>query len=346
MVQVKYFVCKEVSPFCPVSKTTLGYYPNLGANVFFCVGFAICALWTLTVGVWKRTWSFGITVAAGFALEAIGYIGRIIMHHNPWSSTGFKIQIVCIILAPTLICAGIYLTLKHVARTVGPDLSRLKPRFYTWIFIPFDVFCLCLQAIGGGVDAAGSSADNVNEHELKVGNDIIIAGIVLQVVNLAVFGLLSLDFFWHARRHFSSGDHSSPEAKVWHSKRFRIFCTAVACAYTGILIRCIYRIAEMSGGWGNPIMRNEVLFIVLEGVMVLYPAFILTIFAPGFFFPEMANSSSSSRSGRKISSSSAVEAAEAEAGMNAEKEYKTVTPDEEGGVLVRDGEGHTSTTTA
>lgn len=68
--------CTEVTPLCPVTKTTLGYYPNLGANAFFCAGFAVCALWTLTVGVWKRTWAFGITVAAGFALEAIGETDR------------------------------------------------------------------------------------------------------------------------------------------------------------------------------------------------------------------------------------------------------------------------------
>lgn len=180
----------------------------------------------------------------------LGYVGRIILHRNPWNSDGFKIQIVCIILAPTLICAGIYLTLKHVARTVGPELSRLKPRLYTWIFIPFDVFCLSLQAVGGGVDAAASSSkDNVNFTLLKVGNDIIIAGIVLQVVNLAVFGLLSLDFFWRARRFFrGDSQNSSLGAQIWHSKRFRIFCTAVTCAYAGILIRCIYRWVPVTPG--------------------------------------------------------------------------------------------------
>lgn len=262
-----------------------------------------------------------------FIDDDAGYIGRIMLHHNPWSSNGFKIQIVCIILAPTLICAGIYLTLKHVVRTVGPDLSHLKPRFYTWLFIPFDVFCLCLQAIGGGVDAAASSSSNVNENQLRVGNDIIIAGIVLQVVNLAVFGLLSVDFFWRAYRHFSgkrdsssttSTSSSTSGAEIWHSRRFRIFCAAMTGAYTGILIRCIYRWVLSSsqsllyyrfyshkltdndlgsqkwpvdGGeylsisnrtrnlfnqestqtnnnestTSNPIMRNEILFIVLEG---------------------------------------------------------------------------------
>lgn len=175
-----------------------------------------------------------------------GYIGRVLMHSNPWSDSGFKMDLVCIILAPTLICAGIYLTLKHVARTVGPNFSRIKPRLYTWIFIPFDIFCLCLQAIGGGVDAAASDTTPVNEKTLKAGNDIIIAGIVLQVVNLAVFGLLSLDFFVAAKKHFNHTSstefvQNSSAARIWYSKRFRIFCLAVTGAYAGILIRCIYR---------------------------------------------------------------------------------------------------------
>jgi hypothetical protein len=170
------------------------------------------------------------------------------MHSNPWSDPGFKMDLVCIILAPTLICAGIYLTLKHVARTVGPNFSRIKPRLYTWIFIPFDVFCLCLQAIGGGVDAAASDTTPVNEKTLKAGNDIILAGIVLQVVNLAVFGLLSLDFFVAAKKNFHNASpelQNSSAARIWYSKRFRIFCLAVTGAYAGILIRCIYRFVSL-----------------------------------------------------------------------------------------------------
>lgn len=75
-----------------------------------------------------------------------------------------------------------------------------------------------------------------------------------------------------------------------------------------------YSIAEMAGGWGNPVMQNEGLFIALEGVyvppfflsreiqfpiedvltclfhyrMVLYPAMLLSIFSPGIFFPQMS----------------------------------------------------------
>lgn len=284
--------CTEVSPECPASATTLGYAPNLAAGIIFTAAYAICGVITLAIGIWKRTWAFGFVVGAGFLLETCGYIGRIMMHYNAWSSAGFKMDLVCIILAPTLICAGIYLTLKHVARTVGPSFSRITPRLYTWVFIPFDIFCLCLQAVGGGVDSAASDSTPPNPKLLKTGDNIMVAGIALQVANLAVFGLLSLDFFLAARKHFrdpSSKVRNSGSAQIWFSRRFRVFCSAITCAYAGILIRCIYRIAEMAGGWGNPIMQNEPLFYVLEGAMVLYPAFILTIFAPGFFFPEMGS---------------------------------------------------------
>ena len=53
----KYYVCKEVGPNCPVSGTTLGYYPNVGSNIFFAVGFGIAAVTTLVIGIWKKTYS-------------------------------------------------------------------------------------------------------------------------------------------------------------------------------------------------------------------------------------------------------------------------------------------------
>jgi hypothetical protein len=44
-------------------------------------------------------------------------------------------------------------------------------------------------------------------------------------------------------------------------------------AYLFILIRCIYRIGEMAGGWKNKISRNQTDFMVLDGLYVVpvYP---------------------------------------------------------------------------
>ena len=67
-----YYVCTEISEFCSVHFTTLGYYPNLGANAFFLAGFAVCFLASVGVGIWKRTWTFMAALAAGSILEAAG----------------------------------------------------------------------------------------------------------------------------------------------------------------------------------------------------------------------------------------------------------------------------------
>ncbi|KAK8051594.1 hypothetical protein PG993_002979 [Apiospora rasikravindrae] len=277
--------CTEISAFCPVQATVLGYYPNLGVNAFLCAAFAVCVLGLIGTGVWKRTWGYSTALAAGCILEFVGYIGRVQLSSNPWNDKAFQTQICCIILAPTLICISIYLTLKHVTLSINPEISRIRPKLYPLIFVPADVSCLILQAIGGGIAA---SAGKNNPSLLLQGDHVIIAGIALQVAVLGFFGIMSLDYFIRARSWIKKGGASPEVLQLWNDKKFRMFVYAVAGAYTGIFIRCIYRIVEMAGGWGNPIMQDEPSFIVLEGFMLLIPVALLTIFTPGVLFPEMA----------------------------------------------------------
>lgn len=89
--------CTEVTPSCPVEATTYGYYPNLGGNVFYAAFFGLLAVLQLGLGLWFRTWTFLVAVAVGAILELVGYIGRIQMHSNPWLSSAFKTQIVCLV---------------------------------------------------------------------------------------------------------------------------------------------------------------------------------------------------------------------------------------------------------
>ena len=84
-----------------------------------------------------------------------GYIGRILMHDNPWNANGFKLQIDALILSPSFIAASVDLTMKHVALTFGEERSRIKPRLYTWVFIGVDFFSIVVQAVGGGIAASG-----------------------------------------------------------------------------------------------------------------------------------------------------------------------------------------------
>ncbi|KAK3319117.1 RTA1 like protein-domain-containing protein [Apodospora peruviana] len=283
-----YLTCTELTPYCPVEATTLGYFPNKGINIFFAVGFGAAALATLAVGTWKKTWSYMAFITAGCVLELAGYASRIPLSSNPWNHHAFETQIVAIILAPTVICISIYLTLKYACISLNPDLSRVRPHLYPFIFVPLDVSCLLVQAIGGALAASAGYDDFAL---LQHGNRAIIAGITLQVVVLLFFGAVATDYYLRVKRWILTNleETDQPEAvALWRDKRFRMFVYAVTGAYAGILIRCIYRIAEMAGGWGNHIMQDEPSFIVLEGFMILIPCLLLASFPAGILFPQMA----------------------------------------------------------
>ncbi|KAJ6447218.1 RTA1 domain-containingprotein [Purpureocillium lavendulum] len=279
--------CTEVTFGCPVQATVLGYYPNLGSGIFFTIAFAICLFAAAGLGAWKRTWTYGAAITVGLILETAGYVGRILLHYNPWNNGAFELQICAIILAPTFICVSVYLTLKHVALHLGPaHLSRVPAAWYPRIFLPADLTCLIVQAIGGGIAAA---AGHDNQSLQRSGNRAIIAGVALQVVVLAAFGLMGADYWRRALRHVRSGAASPQTLALWNDAKFRQFVWGVTAAYIAILIRCVYRIVEMSGGWGNHIMQDEPSFLVLDSTLVLVAVYLLTIFHPGLFFPQMRN---------------------------------------------------------
>ncbi|KAF0638780.1 hypothetical protein NXS19_008899 [Fusarium pseudograminearum] len=277
--------CKDITDICPVEATVLGYVPNKGSSYFFTICFAVLFLSAVGIGVWKRTWTYAATLGAGLLLETVGYIGRLQMNPNPWKSSAFQTQICCIIIAPTFICAAIYLTLKHVALALNPALSRFHPRWYPRVFLPADLSCLIIQAIGGGIAAAAKR----DQPDLATnGNRTIIAGVVLQVVVLLAFGTMGTDYYLRVKKYMHGSDVAPESLRVWRDKKFRLFGFAVTVAYFAILTRCIYRIAEMAGGWGNHIMQDEPSFLVLDSTLVLVTGFCLTAFHPGIFFPQMA----------------------------------------------------------
>lgn len=263
--------CTEVTPECPAIATTYGYYPILSVNAFFLALFGLCCLASLVIGVWTKTWTYTIALGLGTLLETGGYAGRILMNDNPWSDSGFRLQIVCLVLGPSLVAAAIYLTLKHFVLYCGPQYSPLKPRLYPWVFIGCDIGSIVLQACGGGIAASGG---NSNIKLLNAGNNLIVAGIAFQVATMACCGLLVLLYIWRYRKgaplkgrlNEKSNYQISKEQGTVSLGKVKLFAAAVSLSYVTVLIRCIYRLPEMAGGWGNPLMRNEKEFLLLDGM--------------------------------------------------------------------------------
>jgi len=82
---------------------------------------------------------------------------------------------------------------------------------------------------------------------------------------------------------------SEEASQAASSTRFRLFSLGLVVAYSAIFVRCVYRIAEMAGGWKNPIQQSEPLFIALESCMVSLATLMQTSFHPGFCFPRLSN---------------------------------------------------------
>ncbi|KAG9548226.1 RTA1-domain-containing protein, partial [Aureobasidium melanogenum] len=268
---------------CPASYSVYGYAPNLGANAFFVALFALsCLVFCYQARLYRKWLGFSIAMILGTALESVGYGSRLILSNDPFSPTGFKLNIVLLTFAPAFLTAGIYLLLKQLTLSLQPRLSPLKPSLYTPIFVSCDLLAIVLQGAGGALSAA--AANGTNKKLLDLGVDVMIAGLSSQVVTLAIFAVLAGTFF--LRIAGAKGGLSPAAGHLWQATNFRFFIGSAITAFTLIFIRCAYRIAELKDGWGSPIMRREGEFIVLDSVMISVAAVLLNVFHPGRCFKQ------------------------------------------------------------
>lgn len=76
--------CTAIGPDCPADGSSLGYAPNMAASIVFLGIFSISLVAHVALG-WKyKTWTFLIAMALGSSSEMVGYLGRILMHNNPY----------------------------------------------------------------------------------------------------------------------------------------------------------------------------------------------------------------------------------------------------------------------
>ncbi|PYI30068.1 parasitic phase-specific protein PSP-1 [Aspergillus indologenus CBS 114.80] len=255
---------------CPLEASILRYQPSIPANSVAIAIFGMSFLVNLVQGCYYRAWGFMAGLLSGCILEIVGYIGRIIIHDNPFAFNGFIMQIICITIAPVFFCAAIYVLLSRVIILVDERLSRIPPRFLGWIFITCDIISLVLQAVGGALSCTGDTKDDI-----QVGVDISLAGLVFQVVTLTLFAGLFTDYLLSCRR----------SGKLWEFKpRLRFFLTGLFLSTFLVLLRCVYRVVELHEGYFSHYFRDEPLFIALETAIMCAAALCLNVGHPGLVF--------------------------------------------------------------
>jgi hypothetical protein len=257
---------------CDIKYSVFEYRPSLPANVIFTALFALIGIVHAYLGWRWKSWGFMAGMILGCMTEIIGYIGRVLQWDNPFNFNYFMIQIVCLTIAPVFYTASIYVTLSKTVVFLGPELSRFKPQLFYWVFIPFDIVCLILQAVGG---ALSTNADSGND----IGVDISMAGLILQVIVLVAFVAAFSDYLTRYIKARGFGSFG------W---RLNAFFGGLSSATILILARCAFRVAELREGYDGELITHEVPFIILEGVLIVIAAIGLMFSHPGMVFKAQA----------------------------------------------------------
>ncbi|KAF2023436.1 RTA1-domain-containing protein [Setomelanomma holmii] len=263
---------------CCLAQSPFLYIPSWGGNLFFTIYFAVFCIPQLWLGIRYRQTGFAIGMLIGLILEAGGYTGRLILHNDPFNSNGFLIYLICLTIAPVFISASIYLSIVRIIGLYGQHLSYFKPRTVALVFMTSDFISLVLQAGGGAI------ADTSVGTAKLTGINIMIAGLFLQAVSLSVF-LLFLAYFAMKCRG-NSLDMDPAKIACRNRGLFKVFLFSLVIDTVAILVRSIFRVAELWEGFAGELWNNEKDFMVLDGGMMSLAVLLLTVFHPGPAFGE------------------------------------------------------------
>ncbi|KAF2004703.1 hypothetical protein P154DRAFT_417378, partial [Amniculicola lignicola CBS 123094] len=150
----------------------------------------------------------------------------------------------------------------------APTYARFSNRKLIWTFLPCDLISLSLQYVGGGMSASSSGSSNV-------GVDIALAGLIFQVITLVAFCVLFADYMFRFL-HSAQVGYLTP--------RHILFLGFLSIAMLLNLARCVFRAYELKEGYDGEAIRDEILFIGLEEVLVAVVVCCHCIGHPGFAF--------------------------------------------------------------
>ncbi|KAJ3710748.1 RTA1 like protein-domain-containing protein [Lentinula raphanica] len=212
-----------------------------------------------------------LTLTLGMTCMTIGMAMRIVDHYNPYSLGIYIIEDLFVLLSPCAFLATDYMLLSRLANSLGRDIADdcllIPSRRITKIFVWSDVITFWVQAAGGGM--------SVNSSMASAGTTVAMIGLVLQLVSFGLFTLLLISFGFRVRSKYPNAwDVRSDESvlsvagpfKTSTLTNWKILYFTVCTTCVGILIRCIFRIAEFAGGYSGFLSTHEGYFYLLDSL--------------------------------------------------------------------------------
>ncbi|KAF2173032.1 hypothetical protein M409DRAFT_16982 [Zasmidium cellare ATCC 36951] len=245
------------------------YDPSEAAAIIFTVLFALTTSLHAFQLISKRTW-FMIPFFIGGILEIVGYIGRVIAATEapgPYETGPYIVQTITLLVAPALFAASIYMQLGRIVLMLkADDKLFIRRTWVTKIFVAGDVASFLLQAAGGGLSASDDSNTS------KLGKDIIIVGLFVQIVFFGLFVVVAALFNIRLNKNPTPSAHTLP----WKKHMYTLYAVSIL-----IFVRSIVRVVEFIQGFEGYIYSHEVFLYVFDATMMFIAMGIMNVVHPG-----------------------------------------------------------------
>ncbi|KAL7917711.1 RTA1 like domain-containing protein [Trichoderma austrokoningii] len=237
------------------------YTPSVAAAAIFCVLFFLSSILHLFQMCKTRCW-YLTPLVVGCFFEFIGFAGRAASGAEKpgcWTLGPYLIQSMFILLAPALFAASIYMVLGRIIILVGgQDHSLIRPQWLTKIFVTGDVICFLLLAGGSGILATGKN----NPSSTHAGNNVIIGGLVLQLLWFALFITVTA-VFHHRMKSIPTSRSQQPDC------RWQIYLRTLYIAGILIIIRNLFRVIEYAQGNDGYLLTKEAFIYIFDALPML-----------------------------------------------------------------------------
>ncbi|KIO30488.1 hypothetical protein M407DRAFT_20381 [Tulasnella calospora MUT 4182] len=299
-----------------------GYIPTLWITALFVGLFFLTTVVHIGQALYYKIWWLIPTFAFCGLGEVLGWAGRLWGSQQPYVLDPFLMQICCTIFSPTFLTAGMFFIFGRIIGLVGPEYSRLRPKTYAITFLSLDMAALIVQAVGGSQASAAETLEGANRGaKVMVGGIILqMVAITLYVLIQAEYLVrVFKDKPIHPRPAPATamatlsppagdGGARTPNTYVGESdaeklqpkatlaiapvtgrqrvtKNIGLMLLGLVIATVFIYVRSIYRTIELLDGWNGPIITNETLFNVLDGMQILLAMVTLNVLHPGWLVP-------------------------------------------------------------
>lgn len=144
---------------------------------------------------------------------------------------------------------------RIVLAVEGEKFCLVPTRFLTWIFVTGDVVCFLIQAGGGGALAVAKTTSKI-----KLGELVILTGLILQIVIFGLFVISTALFHYRMRKDNLTRDYNS---LPWQQLLLGLYLIS-----TLIALRNVIRAIEYGMGSHGYLLRHEWTTFFFDGVLM------------------------------------------------------------------------------